>query len=103
MKKLILSIALITILASVLILTGCNRVLISEKNGPTTTQNYDFTDFTGIEIGHAFKLEVTYADTYKVTITAAKSVLDRIEVKKVGSTLVIDMDAWFFSWNRPPN
>ena len=102
MKKLILAIALITIMLSAGLLAGCDRVLISEKSGPETSRDYEFTDFTGIDIGNAFELEVTYADTYKVTITAGQNVLDRIKVSKMGDTLQIDMDDWFFFWHSTP-
>jgi len=102
MKKALVIIGLVILLISGGVLSGCERVLISEKNGPTTTREYDFTDFTGIEIGHAFELEVTSSDTYKVTITAGENVLDRIDVTKAGSTLKIDMNAWFFSWHSTP-
>jgi hypothetical protein len=102
MKKLLLAALLIAILISGGMLAGCKTVLIDAGNGPTTTKEYDFTDFTGIEIGHAFELEVTPSDTYKITVTAPESVLDRIDVSKVGSTLKIDMDTWFFSWHSTP-
>jgi hypothetical protein len=102
MKKTVIIIGLILLLISGAVLSGCTPVLISEKNGPTTTREYDFTDFTGIEIGHAFELEVTPSDTYQVTITAGKSVLDHIDVSKVGSTLKIDMDHWLFNWHSSP-
>ena len=102
MKKTVIIIGLILLLISGAVLSGCTPVLISEKNGPTTTREYDFTDFIGIEIGHAFELEVTPSDTYQITVTAGKSVLDHIDVSKVGSTLKIDMDHWLFNWHSSP-
>jgi opacity protein-like surface antigen len=102
MKKLIFGIALITVLASVVMLAGCVRVDIAEKNGPITTQQYDFKDFTGIQVGNAFELEVIKGASYNVTITAGKNVLDRIRVAKTGGTLVIDIDGWSFIWRSSP-
>lgn len=102
MKKLIIGIILITILASVTMFTGCIRVDISEKNGPITSRSYDFTDFIGIEMGHAFELEVIPAASYNVTITAGENILKRIHVSKTGSTLKIDMDSWTFTWRSSP-
>ena len=102
MKKTLVIIGLILLLISGTVLSGCERVLISEKNGPIIMKEYDFTDFTGIEVGHAFHIDVTPADTYKVTITAGENVLDRIDVTKSGSTLKIDMDAWWFTWHSTP-
>jgi hypothetical protein len=101
MKRLIVIIALIMLVSGTL-LSGCVRVDIAEKNGPLTTQSYDFNDFTGIEMGHAFELEVIPSASYNVTITAGKNVLDRIHVSKSGSTLKIDMDSWSFIWRSSP-
>jgi hypothetical protein len=102
MKKYALILGLILILVSGAILAGCANVEISTDNGPTTTRDYDFTDFTGIEIGHAFDLEITRSDTYKVSITAGKNILEHIDVSKSGSTLKIDMDKWLFNWHSTP-
>jgi len=102
MKKLFFVTAIILILASMTLFTGCVRVDISEKNGPITTQHYDFTDFTGVDVGNAFKLEVIPATSYNVTITAGENVLKRINVSKSGSTLIIDIDGWAFIWRSSP-
>lgn len=98
MKKLIIGLSLIIAITSVLILTGCVRRDMSEKNGPFTTQTYDYTGFTGIDIGSSLKLEVTPATSYNVTITAGKKQLDRIHVSQTGDILKITMDGWFFGW-----
>jgi hypothetical protein len=101
MKKAILTAALLVILIPA-VLTGCTRVAIGEINGPTATRYYDFTDFTSIEIGYAFKLEVTPADTYSIQIEAGESTFDHIKVTKAGSKLEIGMDRMFFHFNRSP-
>jgi len=98
MKRLTLIITLITILVSGTLLSGCVRVDMTEKNGPITTQSYDYTDFTGIELGHAFQLDIIPAASYNVTITAVKIVLEHIHVLKSGSTLKIDLDSWRSGW-----
>jgi hypothetical protein len=98
MKKLIFVTAIITILASLTVFTGCVRVDMSEKNGPITSQSYDFTDFTGIEIGNAFQLDVVPAASYNITITAGKNILERLHVSKSGSTLKITLDSWRVGW-----
>ena len=102
MKKTIIIIGLILLLVAATALAGCRTVLLSEQNGPVITREYEFTDFTGIEVGHAFELEVTPSDTYKVTITAGEKVLDRIDVKKAGGILNFDINDLFFTWNTRP-
>jgi hypothetical protein len=98
MKKLIFGLTLLTLLASLTMFTGCIRVDMSEKNGPITTREYSFTDFTGIEIGSAFNLEVTPAASYNVTITAGKNILEHIRVAKTGDILKITIEGWSFNW-----
>jgi hypothetical protein len=92
------SLALIT----AVLLTGCVSPFITKTAGPIITRDYDYTDFTSIEIGHAFNLEVTRADTYSISIDAGESVFDHIDVSKVGNKLKIDMDNMFFSFTRSP-
>jgi hypothetical protein len=96
MKRKIAIIAMILVLASLLPAVGCERVPIDEVEGPVVTRPYDFTGFTGIEIGDAFELEVTRADTYSVAITAREGLFDRINVSRQGETLKIDLEDFFF-------
>ena len=102
MKRLILIITLITLLASVTMFTGCIRVDMSAKNGPITTREYSFTDFTAIEAGSIFEIEVIPSDNYSIAITTGENVLKRIHVSKSGSTLKIDMETWLFTWHTAP-
>jgi hypothetical protein len=98
MKKTIFGIALITILASVLMMTGCIRVNMSEKNGPVITRSYDYTGFTGIDVGSALSVEVTPASTYSVAITAGEKVLDHVRVSLADNILKINMEGWSVDW-----
>lgn len=102
MKKAILSIALSVILITVVLLAGCTGAFISKKVGPDITMHYVFWDFTRIEIGHAFELEVKAADTYSVQIEAGESIIDRIEVTQTGDKLEIGMDNPFIHAYRSP-
>jgi hypothetical protein len=98
MKKLIIGGMLIALLATSMVFAGCERVDLAEKNGPITTQSYNFTDFTGIDVGYAFELIVTPSSSYSVTITAGENVLDHINVHQDGSVLVFDIDNWIDIW-----
>jgi len=102
MKKSILTVACIVILITAVLLAGCTAAIIKKEAGPTTTREYNFTDFTSIEIGHAFKLEVIPADTYSISISASEDVFDHIEVSKTGNKLKIDMDILIFRSHRAP-
>jgi hypothetical protein len=98
MKKFIFVTAIISSLALMTLFTGCIRVDMTEKNGPITSQSYNFTDFTGIETGHAFDLEVVQSTSYSINITAGENILKHINVSKSGSTLKIDLDGWHIGW-----
>jgi len=100
MKRNIAIIAIILVLVSSIPLAGCKRVLIDEIEGPIITRQYDYTDFTAIEIGDAFELTVTPADTFSVAITAREGLFEHINVSRSGDTLKIDMNNFFLSFNR---
>ncbi len=102
MKRFFLAMLLIIAIVSGTILSGCIRVDLSEKAGPTATQEYGFIDFTAIEIGDGFELEVIPSTSYSVNITAGENVLGHIKVTKSGDTLKIDLDDWFFAWFSQP-
>ena len=96
MKKTILIAICAVILISGMLITGCKRVAIDSDTGPKVTRSYDHTDFTRLEVGYAFRLEVTPADTYSITIVASESVFDHIKVTKSGDKLEIGLDSPFF-------
>ena len=102
MKKAILTAALSVILIAGLLLAGCSVAIISEEIGPTITVHYVFTDFTRIEIGHAFELEITQADIHTVQIMASESLLERVKVTQTGDKLEIDLENLFFHSYRSP-
>jgi hypothetical protein len=102
MKKASLTFVCTVIMILVVLLTGCVAPIIKKDAGPTTTMEYNFTDFTSIEIGPAFKLEVISADTYGISINANESIFDHIDVSKTGNKLKIGMDNLFFGFPRSP-
>lgn len=105
MKKMIFGIAVIIVLGLLVMMTGCVRVNMAEKNGPITTRSYDNTGFTGIDIGYDLKLEIMPAASYNVTITAGRNVLDHIRVSQSGSILKIETEGWSFNrwwWQSSP-
>ena len=102
MKKKLLAALLIGVLIGVGMLAGCKTVPIDVEEGLLTTETYDFTDFTGVEVGHAFELEVTPSDNYSITITAREKTLDNITVSRDGDLLKIELDSWWLTWHTTP-
>jgi hypothetical protein len=102
MKRLLFTLLLIMVMLSIPLATSCVRVDMTEKAGPITSHIYSFTDFTGIEVGHAFEVTITQSDNYSVNITAGENVFEHLNVYKNGSTLIIDVDTWFLTWFVSP-
>ncbi|MFC1900450.1 head GIN domain-containing protein [Chloroflexota bacterium] len=91
MKKVIISVILVFALLLSMVLSGC------EEDGPirigsseeVITEELDFTDFTEVDVGSAFEVEITRSDTFSVVINAAESLYDYVEVTKSGNELKI--------------
>jgi len=81
MKKLIAA-ALVVIILALGLLAGC---------GTVRTQTYNFTDFTRVEVGYAFQVEVIQSDSYSISITASEDLFNFIQVTKEGDTLKIGL------------
>lgn len=68
----------------------------SSDSGGVVTREMDFADFTNVEVGHAFKVEITRADSCSVSITAGEKLFDHIDVVKSGNTLKISLKSYRF-------
>ena len=79
--------AVILPLIAVLLTSG---LLVSCGN--LRTQESDFTDFTRVEVGHAFQVEIVQSDSYSVIITADENLFNYIQVSKEGETLKIGLE-----------
>lgn len=56
---------------------------------PVSTQTYDLADFTRIEAGDGFQVEVIQSDSYSISVTASEDVFYILEVSLDGETLRI--------------
>jgi hypothetical protein len=60
-------------------------------SGRTTTENYDFSDFTKLSIGSAFQTEVTQGSNYAVSVTVDDNLVEYLDVRVDGDTLHIGL------------
>jgi len=95
MKKITLSVTIL-MLISAMLFTGCNVIFTNSEDGGKgsgnlETRQYDFSDFTKVEISSAFDYEIERSNTYSISITADDNMFEHIEVTKQGDTLEIDL------------
>lgn len=91
--------SLLSILTLVAVLTvglaGCAYVAADE----TSSRTYDLGNFTGIDAGSAFEVNITWSDEYTIKVTTVD--LDSIHVEKQGQTVKIWRDAAWFDFIHP--
>ena len=102
MKRILIQIALLaSIILTALLLTGCN-VFIKKVPHEIETRQFDYSDFTAVDIGDAFYYEINRADTYSISITAGVDLLEHVRVTVQGDTLKIDIRPTFNVSTRYP-
>lgn len=88
----VMTMAIITVL---LLTTGCIRIVSSGERivgAPNlVTREFDFSNFTNIEVGYAFEVDVTQGDTCGVTITLNENMFEYLDISQSGKTLIIRM------------
>lgn len=97
-KKKALSTILIVILVLVvvIVIAGAIFFVILSSPGNQRTQTYSYSDFSNLDVGSAFHVNVTQSDTFSVTVTAGERIFDRISVTKTGDTLKIEVNPGIF-------
>ena len=88
MKKVIVAVLAAVLLTSVL-LVGCVGGPVVKGSGNLATAKFDFSDFTRVEVGSAFEVEIDQSGSYSISVTADDNLFDYILVSKQGSTLKI--------------
>jgi hypothetical protein len=90
-RTLITFVAGLLSIAVALLVAGCGGPVIG--SGDLTTKEYDFKDFTRIEVSHAFEVQITRGESFKVEVTTDDNLVDRLRVEQSGSTLRIGMES----------
>ncbi len=94
MRKPLISIMLVAILIAVS-LSGCLRGGVVTGSGNLVTEQMDFSDFTRVEAGYAFEVEITQSSSYSISITADDNLFDFIQISKTGKTLKIRLQSGY--------
>lgn len=76
------------------LLSGCFPTIGGAQvvgSGRSTTQEYDFKDFTRVNIGSAFEATVTQGESYRVAVTVDDNLVQYLDVRVTGDTLRIGL------------
>ena len=71
----------------VLLVPGCFGFLTGSGN--LETQEFDYSNFTRVEVGNAFEVKIVQSSSFSINITADDNIFDYINVSKSGETLRI--------------
>jgi len=91
MKRLITAAILLAFIVSTISM-GC------DSNLRLRATQFEYTNFTNVQVGGPFELEVTRSDSYSIQVTARENVLERIKVEQSGNTLKINADWGGILW-----
>ena len=56
------------------------------------TWEYDFTDFTDVNVSSAFSVDISQSDSYSVSITANENILDYLSVYQKDETIYVGLE-----------
>jgi hypothetical protein len=66
-------------------------------SGNLITQEFDLSDFTAVNVGSGFEVEITQSSSFSINITADDNMFDYIEVFKTSEKLTIRLK-WGYSY-----
>ncbi len=69
----------------------CDSAALS-GSGNVVVQEMDFAGFTSVEAANAFRVEITQAESFSVSVRVDDNLLDRVDVSKSDETLSIRLD-----------
>lgn len=67
-------------------------------SGKVITKELPLTDFTSVEVSRSIQIELTQADSYRVTITSDDNIIPHVQALKDGSALRIFIDPKLSFW-----
>ena len=103
MKRNLCLLTLITLIALITVSAGCHPPVYKKNAGPVTTMYYHLTGFTAIETGSAFKIDISKAATYGISITTNERAFDYLNVHLSGETLKIETTGLYWQFQNIPH
>ena len=102
----LLTIALIAIIAVFVIVGLLSAVLLLGGwypfgevvgSGDLVTNQELISDFTAVDVSSGFNVEISESNSYRVRVTADDNVMEYVEIRKSGDTLVVGL-RWGYSF-----
>lgn len=95
-KSRVLMVMTMAATAVLLLMSGCIQVVV-DGDGITgspnlVTKEFDFSDFSEVEIGSAFEIDIVQSDTSSITITLNENLFEYLDISQSGETLRILME-----------
>jgi Putative auto-transporter adhesin, head GIN domain len=88
----------LSLIVVVLLLSGCCALPFGMQlvaSGPLVTKDYDLGNFTAVNAGSAFQVEITRSDKYGVSVTVNENLVERLDIGVSGSTLHIGLKSGY--------
>ncbi|UCH42942.1 MAG: DUF2807 domain-containing protein [Dehalococcoidales bacterium] len=88
----------ILLVALLVFSTGCITIVgigdgpLISGSGSLETRDMDYDDFTKIEVGYAFKADITKSTSFSVSITLDDNLFEYLVIQQAGDTLRINLD-----------
>lgn len=87
----LLIVAALLMAACTITLPGPDLTVIT-GSGNTVSQTYDFSNFDGVEIGHAFQAQLAPGDGYSVEVTVDDNLVEHLRVEQQGDVVSIGFE-----------
>jgi hypothetical protein len=85
----VVAVVIIGLLSTIFLLGGWNLFGEVVGSGDLVTNEEFFSNFTAVDTGSGFSVEITEAHSFSVSVTADDNVMDYVEITKSGDTLII--------------
>jgi hypothetical protein len=93
----VVAVVIVGLLSTVFFLGGWNPFGEVVGSGDLVTKEEFFSDFTSVDAGSGFMVEIFKSNSYNVLVTADDNAMEYIEIKKSGDTLMIGVK-WGYSF-----
>lgn len=89
------------VLAIALAVGGCGRT--EAQQGPEETRNFANKSFDRVTLAGADSVKIIYGRNFSVSATGTQDVLDRLDIRQDGSTLIVSRKkegGWHLGWGK---